>query len=73
MEANGSKRWSRRTVTAVQVPASTYGLTCREKTALKQQRPKTTQPPPPHNWRWRVVTVGQRWSAFLERISVVRR
>jgi hypothetical protein len=77
-----------RTVAAVQVRASTYGLTYRKQTAPKKhaapkQQLESPQPHRPHNWRdlTLLVTVGQRWSsypkdtqdAFLERIGAVRR
>jgi hypothetical protein len=74
-----------RTVGAVQVRASSYGLT-RKQTAPKlapQPSLKLQPQPQQHNWRdlTLLVTVGQRWAtypkdtqdAFLERICAVRR
>lgn len=70
-----------RTIAAVQVRASTYGL-ARKQAASKQQHSPSPQPLQ-HNWRdlTLLVTVGQRWGsypkdtqdAFLERIGPVRR
>jgi hypothetical protein len=75
-----------RTVSAVQVRASTYGLTQKPTAPTPRSHPLSPQPQPQrpqHSWRdlTLLVTVGQRWAlypkdaqdAFLERIGAVRR